>query len=150
MGTSVNAQKNSNSKYVNASKNACNVIIERTFSIWKQFDLLYRYSNTYKLQNESLDVLHNFTSSVIARKKKEWENELKEKQAKKETGKSEEQPEDLGIKKRMAFLDLLLHYNQEYGLLSDADIREEVDTFMFEVLLLLSIFNLQQFWYFCF
>lgn len=48
----------------------------------------------------------------------------------------------MGKKKRLAFLDLLIASSEDGKLLSDDDLQEEVNTFMFEVIRFLFSKNL--------
>lgn len=93
------------------------------------FDVLYRYDFTYQFtklaqeEKKALKVLHGFTDSII--------NSRREELVKK--GKSVvEEVDEFGTKKKMAFLDILLQSEIDGKPLSNSDIREEVDTFVFE------------------
>jgi cytochrome P450 family 4 len=68
-----------------------------------------------------LKVLHGFTDSVIKTRREEL--------SAKKLG---ENLNDSGIKRKLALLDLLLQATIDGQPLNDMDIREEVDTFMFE------------------
>lgn len=123
MGTNINAQKYSDSEYVQSVKEMCRIFSERATSIVKAIDFLYMFTEDYKIERKALRVLHKFTESVIAKRKEEL--------ARNDTT-LDDDDSHLGIKKKLTFLDAILQYGREGKGISDQDIREEVDTFMFE------------------
>lgn len=123
MGTSVNAQNDSESEYVKCVKEMCRIISERALSPFQQYEFCYFLFQNYWIEKRSLKVLHKYTNTVIQRKKEEMANKKNTLQEKKDS---------TGIRKKQAFLDLLLEYNVTKNVLSDEEIEEEVNTFMFE------------------
>lgn len=128
MGRNVGAQDNKDSEYVHAVYRMSDLIQQRQKSPWLWHDLLYLLFKEGREHERSLKILHGFTDSVIAEKVAELENT---KLTKHNAAVNSE--EKSGSKKREAFLDMLLNATDEEGKkLSYKDIREEVDTFMFE------------------
>jgi cytochrome P450 len=126
MGVKINAQKDANSEYVNAVYVLGESFIRRNLDVSGQFDFIFHRTKFGKAYLQSLKTLHSFTRKVIRDRKEEILN-------KKSTDKSKDSDSVIGRKKRMAFLDLLLeHHLSTDSKLSEEDIREEVDTFMFE------------------
>lgn len=123
MGTSVHAQSNSESEYVKSVHEMCRIIVERGHSPIQIFETFYKFSSNYADEQRCLKVLHGYTKSVIESRKKEFSST---------TEKEAVNNDNWDEKKRMAFLDLLLQVQKDQGL-SDDEIRQEVDTFMFEV-----------------
>ncbi|PSN53242.1 Cytochrome P450 4C1 [Blattella germanica] len=126
MGQKVNAQIDNNSEYVNALRRMCDLIMYRSFRPWLYSDILFSFTSLAKVQNRCLKVLHGTTDQVIKTRKKTL---LEEGNSNIEVNFDKD---DVGIKKRMAFLDLLILSSKDGAVLSDKDIREEVDTIMFE------------------
>ncbi|KRY69402.1 Cytochrome P450 4V2 [Trichinella pseudospiralis] len=128
MGRHVNAQKNSDSDYVRAIYKLNRIIHERQKKPHLWPNIIFRLFGKGKEQEECLKILHSFTWKVIQERREEvkqlggWAKVL------------DRQMTDFEMtsqKRRLAFLDLLLQI-AEQGKLTDQDIREEVDTFMFE------------------
>ena len=121
MGRSINAQEDSDTDYVRAIYKASDIVFQRQTSPWLWDDLIFGLTPAGFRMRKYLDCLHGFTNKVIAEKKQEARE-----------SKNENTEDEVGMKKRLAFLDLLIDASKGGTVLSDEDIREEVDTFMFE------------------
>lgn len=126
MGTQVNAQINKESAFVQSTKKMNRIMVSRTFSLLKTFDATYAYTKDYQIEKDALKVLHGYTMSVIKSRREELANRQM-----KDTSK-DAHDDQIGNKRKDNFLDILLKSTVDGALLSDEDIREEVDTFTFE------------------
>lgn len=93
------------------------------FDVTLRNNLTFFFSKAARVERKALKVLHEFTDSVIVARRKE----LLEQQAN-----NSNTTDDLGIRKKQALLDVLLQSTIDGKPLTNQDIREEVDTFMFE------------------
>lgn len=76
-------------------------------------------------EKKTLKILHDFTDNVIKMRRRELESNNASQE-------SENDDSGIGSKRKLALLDMLLHSTIDGKPLSDLDIREEVDTFVFE------------------
>lgn len=124
MGTQLNAQDNQEIEYVRAVYETAASVIHRMTRPWLIPDFVYNRTKAGKSYAKRISILHGFTQNVI----KQRQENLKQTNNQGNQQIVNEDKSIMGKKKRLAFLDLLLASNE----LSDIDIREEVDTFMFE------------------
>ncbi|XP_023299145.2 cytochrome P450 4d1 isoform X1 [Lucilia cuprina] len=124
MGVSVHAQTNADSEYVRAVKTISTVLHKRMFDILYRFNLTYQFTKLAREEKKALAILHGFTEKIIVQRREEL--------LKAQDNVTEPHEDDIGTKRKMAFLDILLQSEIDGKPLSNLDIREEVDTFMFE------------------
>lgn len=98
--------------------------MDRPLNIFLRNDFLFWFSSSGRRQRKCLKVLHGFSDQVIASKRIELANQV-------DINQNEETANETGEKRKLAFLDMLLQSTIDGQRLSDTDIREEVDTFMF-------------------
>ncbi|XP_045615139.2 cytochrome P450 4C1 isoform X1 [Procambarus clarkii] len=126
MGCNINAQDNSESDYVKAVYRIGALIQQRQARPWLQPNILFKLLGYAKEHDACLKILHDFSNETVRSRRKEYQEVKMKKSA------TPDDDDAIGKKKRLAFLDLLLEYSEKETALSDEDIREEVDTFMFE------------------
>ncbi|MBN3301800.1 CP4V2 protein, partial [Amia calva] len=128
MGKNIHAQSNSDSEYIQAIYKMSDIILRRQRMPWFWLDLVYYVLGEGREHDRNLKILHSFTKNVIAERIRSLKNSEEDSQAY-----CSEESSLMPKKKRRAFLDMLLTATDEGGnRLSQDDIREEVDTFMFE------------------
>ncbi|XP_033117070.1 cytochrome P450 4V2-like [Anneissia japonica] len=125
MGESVNAQTDSGTIV-----RITYLIMKRQRSPWMWPYFLFRMFPSGIEHAKCLKILHKMTTTVIENHAKEFKELLKKQKA--EGALASLEPQTIGKRKRLAFLDLLLCMHFEDPCFTFSDIREEVDTFMFE------------------
>jgi cytochrome P450 family 4 len=123
LGVEIHAQTNSESEYVKAVKEISSIVSARHYNFLTRFEWIFRLTSIYGRQKKCLKILHGFTDSVIVARRAEL---------KRSNMNATEPKDDVGSRKKMALLDVLIQSTINGQPLTDMDIREEVDTFTFE------------------
>jgi cytochrome P450 family 4 len=102
------------------------VLSKRIFTYYLRPSFIFHRHPIGKRQAELIRILQGFTNDVIVSRRAELNR-------KKKLGiEQKNNDDDIGAKKKMAFLDVLLESTINGEPLTNMDIQEEVDTFMFE------------------
>ncbi|XP_037933996.1 probable cytochrome P450 4d14 [Teleopsis dalmanni] len=129
MGVKINAQMNPDFPYAKAVTDVAQIVATRVIKGNQRFDIPFMITAphiAYRLKKQ-IALMHDFTDTVIKDRRVALEKSIAE-----GSNTPLDVIDDVGVKKRMAFLDVLLQSTVDGKPLSNADIREEVDTFMFE------------------
>ncbi|XP_039745735.1 cytochrome P450 4g15-like [Pararge aegeria] len=163
MGITKETQDESGFDYAMAVMKMCDIIHQRHYKFWLHFDAIFKFTSFFEKQKKLLAIIHGLTNKVIKSKKEKYlQNKAKgivpptieelSKSSDDDTGLANNvktladtvfkgyrddldfnDENDVGVKKRLAFLDLMLESAQNgTNQITDHEIKEEVDTIMFE------------------
>ncbi|XP_053699360.1 cytochrome P450 4g15-like [Sabethes cyaneus] len=158
MGSTRTGENKEGFEYAMAVMKMCDILHLRQLKIHLRLDSLFNLTSIKKEQDRLLGIIHSLTRKVVKQKKEIFEKNyaegsfpspsLSEIIAKQEPT-SEKNPvisqgsmltddldaideNDIGEKRRLAFLDLMIETAKTGADLTDEEIKEEVDTIMFE------------------
>ncbi|NP_001035323.1 cytochrome P450 4G11 [Apis mellifera] len=154
MGVSKPTRDHNAFEYAMAVMKMCDILHLRHTKIWLRPDWLFNLTKYGKNQIKLLEIIHGLTKKVIQLKKEEYKSgkrNIIDNSAQKTESKTNnivvegvsfgqsvglkddlDIDDDVGEKKRQAFLDLLIEAGQNGVLLTDKEVKEQVDTIMFE------------------
>ncbi|KAF5302915.1 hypothetical protein FQA39_LY02095 [Lamprigera yunnana] len=162
MGVSKRTQNQSGYEYAMAVMKMCDILHSRHTKLWLRPDWIFKLTKYSTIQEKLLDIIHGLTRKVVKSKMAAWTSGVRgsmaevpaDAQIKPKTTKEEVQmktvvegvsfgqsiglkddldvDDDIGEKKRLAFLDLMIEASQNGALINSEEIKEQVDTIMFE------------------
>ncbi|XP_054711969.1 cytochrome P450 4V2-like [Uloborus diversus] len=123
MGVRLNAQSGGSEEYVNAIKEISEIFMYRVTKPWLWVDKIFFncFPSGWRYRRD-LNLVHGFTRKVIKEKKKSFLRK----------GSFSLSDEEKAKKNKKAFLERLLELHFVDDSFTEEDIRQEVDTFMFE------------------
>nr|Q9VS79.2 RecName: Full=Cytochrome P450 4d8; AltName: Full=CYPIVD8 [Drosophila melanogaster]AAL13671.1 GH22459p [Drosophila melanogaster] len=126
MGTKIYAQANESTPYAEAVNECTALLSWRFMSVYLQVELLFTLTHPHLKwrQTQLIRTMQEFTIKVIEKRRQALEDQ--------QSKLMDTADEDVGSKRRMALLDVLLMSTVDGRPLTNDEIREEVDTFMFE------------------
>uniref|UniRef100_A0A2H1VHC9 SFRICE019005.2 n=1 Tax=Spodoptera frugiperda TaxID=7108 RepID=A0A2H1VHC9_SPOFR len=121
MGTQLDSDSSTKTQeYKTAILQIGGLLMGRLTRVWLHNEYIFRKFPIGKQFEKCLEKVHSFADNVIMERKKNWT-----------PGQSDVVEDEVGGKKRLAMLDVLLEAERK-GEIDLEGIREEVNTFMFE------------------
>lgn len=137
----------------------CDILHARQFRFYYRIDAIFNLSSLKRMHDKFLNTIHTLTRKVVQRKKEKYQKAVEEGNIPKPTFEEvvkneykvvetmkdkippprglrddldEQDESDVGEKRRLAFLDLMIESAYTGANISDEELKEEVDTIMFE------------------
>lgn len=158
MGSTRTGENKEGFEYAMAVMKMCDILHLRQLKIHLRLDSFFNMTNIKREQDRLLGIIHSLTRKVVKQKKEIFEKNYAEGKLPSPSlseiiAKQETTPEtvpvisqgsmltddldandenDIGEKRRLAFLDLMIETAKTGADLTDEEIKEEVDTIMFE------------------
>ncbi|XP_075155796.1 putative cytochrome P450 4d14 [Haematobia irritans] len=133
LGVGINAQHNADIAYIKALKSVAYITWYRFMNPlrYSDFNFMLLAPRYYLELHKNIRVMHAFTEKLIEERRATLKKSIEE-GFNQPSNEEDEDNESVGMKQRLSFLDVLLQATVDDRYLTNADIREEVDTFTFE------------------
>lgn len=98
------------------------MFIKRVYNFALRNPLIYKWTKLRKIEDDALKVWNGFTRDVIRKRRQELNDA--------QYNDDDQIEDEIGIRKKRALIDILLHSTIDGKPLSNQDIHEEVNTYI--------------------